>query len=60
MDAEKHNLFERFLRFDATFTDPEKHTLLERVFWAIPPVLIAFMLIEGVAMLLLTIVSRYL
>jgi hypothetical protein len=42
-DAEKHNLFERFLRLDASFTDPEKHTMLERITWGLPPVLIAWL-----------------
>ena len=27
-------MLERFLRLDSTYADAEKHTMLERVFWA--------------------------
>jgi hypothetical protein len=37
--------------------DAEKHNLLERVFWALPPVLIAWMLTLVPFMLVLTILT---
>jgi hypothetical protein len=45
---------ERFLRLDSSFTDPEKHTMLERIFWALPPVLLAWMLCMGLWLALIT------
>jgi hypothetical protein len=56
-DAEKGNLLERFLRLDSTHTDAEQHTMLERIFWALPPVLIAFLLTFGPILLLLDFLS---
>jgi hypothetical protein len=44
MDAEKLTRVERFFRLDSSFTDPDRHTMLERIFWALPPVLIGWML----------------
>jgi hypothetical protein len=52
-----HNMFQRFLRLDSTYADAEKHTLLERVFWAIPPVLIAWMFTFGPLVLVLATLS---
>ena len=59
MESDKHNILERFLRLDSTFTDAEKHTMLERVLWAMPPVLIAWMLTFGSFMLVLAILSGH-
>ena len=57
MEAERHSILERFLRLDATYADAEKHTTLERVFWAIPPVLTAWLLTFGPLVLVLATLS---
>jgi len=53
-------MLERFLRLDSTYADAEKHTMLERVFWALPPVLMALMLTLGPFMWVLAILSSHL
>ena len=52
-----HNMFQRFLRLDSTYADAEQHTMLERVLWALPPVLIAWMLTYGPLVLVQAILS---
>ena len=52
-----HNIFQRFLRLDSSYADAEKHTMLERVLWALPPVLIAWMLTYGPLVLVQAILS---
>ena len=42
---------------DCTFMDAEKHTMWERVFWAIPPVLVAWMFTFAPLALLLALLS---
>ena len=57
MDAENDTMLQRFLRRDATYADPEQHTMSERILWAIPPALVAWMLTFGPLVLLLAILS---
>jgi hypothetical protein len=45
----------RFFRLDSSYTDAEKHTLLERILWAIPPVLVAWLLCSALYMLVLNV-----
>ena len=58
MEAERHSILERFLRLDATYADPEQHTMAERVLWALPPVLVAWMLTFGLGLVLTILTSR--
>jgi hypothetical protein len=50
-------MLQRFLRLDSTYADPEQHTIWERVLWALPPVLIAWMLTYGPLVLLQAILT---
>jgi hypothetical protein len=51
-------MLQRFLRLDATYADPEQHTMAERVLWALPPVLVAWMLTFGLGLVLTILTSR--
>jgi hypothetical protein len=50
-------MLQRLFRLDSSFADPEKHTTLERIFWAIPPVLVAWLLTFGPFIWLLAFLS---